>query len=92
MYLDEYTMRLAATQTHNQYVAESNIYRTILQAERSASTKTGRVAVPRNALERLGAALISLGRRLCERRGSMHVEVQFRTGASPPRTNGRHVA
>jgi hypothetical protein len=92
MYFDDYTMKAAGAQIHSKYIADSDAYRTMQRAKRSAAATASQTVVPQNVLERLGAVLISLGRRLCERRGSMHVEVQFQAQTAHPGADGRHVA
>lgn len=92
MFVDDYTMQRSGAETHSKYVADSNAYRAIQAATRANRELTGSAEVSPGALERLGAVMIALGRRLCERRGSMHVEVEFRMSPSHSGGNGRNVA
>ena len=89
-YVDE-TARIDSSQRYSRYIADSDNYRTIRGAQASTDHGTHRVAVT-GPLERLGAALIGLGRRLCERHGIIHVEVAFRAVTTASGRDGRHVA
>lgn len=79
MYSNEFDTYHEGVRTHRHYVESSDTFRRL-----SVSP------FPRLA-ERLGARLITLGRRLYERRGTLAVEITFRT-PEPEQKNKRVVA
>lgn len=85
----DYLIDTIGKETHASYVADSNRYRAISNVRRNSE----RLSKP-GILETLGARLIALGRTLCERRGTLAVEIAFRPGAGAGRSgrHGRHVA
>ena len=89
MFTSDFTAEISGRQIHNTYIADSNAYRMRRQGQRRAAESRGY-----RLIERLGARLITLGKTLCERRGTLAVEIAFHAehGAADHRPDGRHVA
>ena len=83
MYLSDYETYLSGLAKHQDIIADSDTYRQMGLANAPSSSA--------RMLERIGTGLISIGRRLCERRGRLAVEIVFRHTVSEPQTRG-HVA
>lgn len=79
MYSNEFDTYYEGVRTHRRYVESSDIFRRL-----SVSP------FPR-LVERLGARLMVLGRRLYEQRGALEVEITFRT-PEPEQKNKQVVA
>ena len=79
-------------QIHSEYLADSDAYRLMCRARQSQHR--ARQSQRYGLVERLGARLIALGRALCERRGTLAVEIAFRAGTGTKATGdpGRNVA
>jgi hypothetical protein len=90
MYYSDYQMGTLAGDTHRHYIAEAETYRKIHKSQAAGSVS----AAPgtRGILVRLGTALIALGRNLCERRGSLQVEIAYRIVPDQGARHARHVA
>jgi len=80
MFPSDYDAYLEGSRYHRDLVDASQRYR------RMATNESGF-----RLIERLGARLIAVGRRLCERRGRLEVEVAFR-GPDGSVLQKRHVA
>lgn len=80
--------QMAAHAAHETYLKDAATYRSLRAA--GASMPTRRISL--HLLESLGTMLIGLGRRLCERRGELQVEVAFKHSSLAGHPHGRHVA
>ena len=89
MLTSNFTAEIDSRQTHNTYIADGDAYRMMKQQERNQQDSHGYCLI-----ERFGARLIALGKTLCERRGTLAVEIAFHAehGAADHRPDGRHVA
>ena len=93
MFTSDFAAEISGRQIHNTYIADSNAYRMgrqeAWQGQRPATESRGY-----RLIERFGACLIALGKALCERRGTLAVEIAFHAdhGAADHRPHGRHVA
>ncbi len=85
MFTSDFTAEISGRQIHNTYIADSDAYRMERQARESRAYRL---------IERFGARLIALGKALCERRGTLAVEIAFHAEHAPAdhRPDGRHVA
>ena len=92
MFTSDFTAQIESRQRYDTYVAESARYRMMCKARQS------RRQAPESRgyrlIERFGARLIALGKALCERRGTLAVEIAFHADhrAADHRPHGRHVA
>jgi len=91
MFPGDYTAQIAAIQRHNGYLNDADAYRTIARAG-APHPIAHPSPVRMRLIERVGAWMIALGRRLCERRGTVAVEVAFHTGPAARIQSGEHVA
>ncbi len=91
MLTSNFTAELGSKQIHSEYIADSDAYRMMCKARQSRRKTASRGY---GLVERLGARLIALGRALCERRGTLAVEIAFRAGTGTKATGdpSRHVA
>jgi hypothetical protein len=102
MMISDYAAGIASRQRHETYVSESAAYRMMRDARQSqrdarqSQRDARQLPVDREyrLVERIGARLITIGRALCERRGTVAVEVAFHAGPGErhQRPNGQHVA
>ena len=92
MLTSNFTAEIDSRQTHNTYIADSDAYRMLypaLKDQRRMAAEGGY-----RFIERFGARLIAIGRTLCERRGTLAVEIAFHAERGDPahKPGGRHVA
>ena len=93
MFTTDFTAEISGRQIHNTYIVDSDAYRMGRQEARQGQHQTTESRGYR-LIERFGAHLIALGKALCERRGTLAVEIAFHAehGAADHRPDGRHVA